>query len=167
MEKHLTSIIKEKAYSLGFEKVGIAVAKKLEHSDYLDKWIKAGYHGSMKWMENYLEMRKDVSKLFPEAKSVVAVGLNYFTEYKHSSDKKYGKISRYAWGKDYHKILKKKLKQLIVEIKKTDSTIEGRLCVDTAPIQDKLWAVEAGIGWQGKNTNILTRDYGSWITTYP
>jgi len=159
----ISAFIKEKATSLGFEKVGIAPAKKLERSDYLDKWLKDGYQGSMHWMENYLEMRKDVTKLFPGAKSVVAVALNYYTDHPHSKNKIHGKISRYAWGKDYHKILKKKLKQLLAEIKKIDDTIEGRLCVDTAPIQDKLWAAEAGIGWQGKNTNILTRDYGSWI----
>lgn len=163
MVSEISRIIKEAANSLGFEKVGIAPAKKLEHSDYLDQWLKAGYHGSMRWMENYLEKRKDVTKLFPDAKSVVAVGLNYYAAQKHSQDITHAKISRYAWGNDYHKIIKKKLKQLLLEIKKVDNTIDGRLCVDTAPIQDKLWAAEAGIGWQGKNTNILTRDYGSWI----
>ncbi len=159
----LSTFIKNKARELGFEKVGIAQAKILDRSDYLEHWIKGAYHGSMQWMENHLEMRKDVTRLFPEAKSVVAVGLNYYTSHQHSQNKDYGKISRYAWGKDYHKILKKKLKQLLNEIKKRDSSIEGRVCVDTAPLQDKLWAAEAGIGWQGKNTNILTRDYGSWI----
>lgn len=163
MINQLTKLIKEKATELGFEKVGIAQAKILERSGYLDKWIEAGYHGSMQWMEKYLDMRKDINKLFPEAKSVVAVGINYFTQHQHPQDKQYGKISRYAWGRDYHKILKKKLKQLLHEIQKTDGSIKGRLCVDTAPIQDKLWAAQAGIGWQGKNTNILTRDYGSWI----
>lgn len=163
MKKSQTNLIKEKALSLGFHKVGIAPAKNLERSDYLKEWLNKGYHGQMHWMENYLDKRLDVRKLYPDAKSVVAVALNYYTPYQHSTDKKYGKISRYAWGEDYHKILKKKLKQLLSEIKSEYPEVDGRLFVDTAPIQDKLWAAEAGIGWQGKNTNILTRDFGSWI----
>jgi epoxyqueuosine reductase len=164
MEKRqLTQLIKNRAGALGFEKVGIAPAGKPAHSDYLSQWLKAGYHGAMQWMENNAEKRQDVFKLYPQAKSVIAVGLNYFTGPKHSSKKEHGKISRYAWGKDYHKIMKKNLKQILIEIKQKDASIDGRLCVDTAPAQDKLWAAEAGIGWQGKNTNILSRDYGSWL----
>ncbi|MCB0282579.1 MAG: tRNA epoxyqueuosine(34) reductase QueG [Calditrichaeota bacterium] len=163
MKSTRTNRIKEKALSLGFHKVGIASAKKLERSEYLKEWLSKGYHGQMHWMENYLDKRLDVRELYPDAKSVVAVAMNYYTPYQHSQDKKHGKISRYAWGEDYHKILKKKLKQLFVEIKSEYPGVDGRLFVDTAPIQDKLWAAEAGIGWQGKNTNILTRNYGSWI----
>jgi epoxyqueuosine reductase len=163
MKYKLTKSLKEKALEIGFHKVGIAPAKKLERADYLKEWLNKGYHGQMHWMENYLEKHLDVQKLYPDAKSVAAVAMNYFSLPKHSEDKNYGKISRYAWGEDYHEILKKKLKQLLVEIKSEYPKIDGRLFVDTAPIQDKLWAAEAGIGWQGKNTNILTRDYGSWI----
>lgn len=163
MPEHLAHFIKQKAIELGFEKVGIAPAQKLKHSPYLEQWLKTGYHGSMHWMENYLEKRQDVTKLFPAAQSVIAVALNYYTDHRHSENKKHGKISRYAWGKDYHTIIKKKLKKLLSEIQKVDSSIEGQLCVDTAPMQDKLWAAEAGIGWQAKNTNIINREYGSWI----
>jgi len=162
-KSELTEFIKQQALTIGFTKAGVAPAKKLEHSDYLAQWLKAGYHGAMHWMENYTDKRRDVTKLFPGAKSVVAVALNYYTDHKHAADKSYGKISRYAWGKDYHTILKKKLKQLLLAIKKIDPAIEGRLCVDTAPMQDKLWAAESGIGWQAKNTNIINREFGSWI----
>ncbi len=165
MDKHqLSRFIKDKSLEIGFHKTGIARAEKLPGSDYLKEWLAKGKHGTMHWMENYLEKRLDVTKLFPGAKSVVAVALNYYSPQKHSTQKEHGKISRYAWGeKDYHKILKKKLKQLLREIKAVDETIEGRLFVDTAPIQDKLWAQQAGIGWQGKHTNIISRDFGSWL----
>ncbi len=163
-KQYLTQFINDKAGAIGFHKVGIAKAEKLDNSIHLKGWLSKGFHGSMHWMENYLDKRLDVTKLVPGAKSVVAVGLNYYTPAKHSSSSKHGKISRYAWGeKDYHKILKKKLKQLLQQIKKVDESIEGRLFVDTAPIQDKLWAVQAGIGWQGKHSNIISRDYGSWL----
>ena len=159
----LTAFIRKEAVNLKFDLLKIAPAKKLERSSFLEKWLQTKQHGTMQWMESNLEKRMDVKKLFPDAKSVVVIAVNYYSPEKHDDDPEKAKISRYAWGKDYHKILKKKLKQLLLEIKKLDSKIDGRICVDTAPMQDKLWAVEAGIGWQGKNTNILTREMGSWI----
>ncbi|MBN1407922.1 MAG: tRNA epoxyqueuosine(34) reductase QueG [Calditrichaceae bacterium] len=162
-KSQLTQLIKEQTIAAGFHKVGIAAAKSLEKSTYLEKWLKLNRHGAMSWMANNLDKRKDVTKLYPDAQSVISVGHNYYTRHRHSNDPAKGKISRYAWGKDYHKIIKKKLKNLFKEIQKMDPTIEGRIFVDTAPIQDKLWAEAGGIGWQGKNTNIITRDMGSWI----
>ncbi|MBD3225834.1 MAG: tRNA epoxyqueuosine(34) reductase QueG [Caldithrix sp.] len=159
----LSKYIKQTALELGFHKVGIAAAGPLPHSEYLIEWLYKGYHGSMHWMEKYLDKRLDVHKLYPPAKSVIAVAQNYYTPYSHSQNPEQAKISRYAWGRDYHKIMKKKLKELLYRIQERDQSIDGRLFVDTAPIQDKLWAQEAGIGWQGKNTNILTKDLGSWI----
>ena len=111
--------IKELSKRLGFECVGIAAAKRLKHSEYLLQWLKTGHHGSMHWMENYLEKRQDVKKLFPGAKSVVVVAMNYYTSHNHSSEKAHGKISRYAWGKDYHTVMKKKLKQLILKVQQS------------------------------------------------
>jgi epoxyqueuosine reductase len=159
----LSIYIKNKAHEAGFHKVGIAQANKLPRSEFLKEWLSSNKHGTMQWMENNLEKRLDVCKLYPGAKSVVALGLNYYTPHKHSKNVNHGKISRYAWGKDYHKIIKKKLKFLLNEIKKINPSVDGRLFVDTAPIQDKLWAVEAGLGWQGKHTNIISRNYGSWL----
>ncbi len=158
-----STFIKKCLHRHGFEKVGIAPVKSLDKAAFLKEWIEDGKHGEMRWMENYLNKRMDVSKLYPQAKSIVSVGLNYYTPGAHSDDPGRAKISRYAWGRDYHRIIKKKLKAALREIREHFPQIDGRLFVDTAPIQDKLWAVEAGIGWQGKNTNILTRDYGSWI----
>jgi epoxyqueuosine reductase len=159
----LTRQIKQLTLDAGFHKVGIAQAKILDHSNYLEEWLFKKCHGAMHWMENYADKRMDIFKLYPEAKSIVSVAHNYYTNHHHVNNPEKGKISRYAWGRDYHKIIKKKLKQVLQQIKKLDSAIDGRLFVDTAPIQDKLWAQEAGIGWQGKNTNILTREMGSWI----
>jgi epoxyqueuosine reductase len=155
--------IKELALEAGFHKVGIAAARPLEHADFLEEWLDSGKHGAMVWMESYLYKRMDVGELYPDAKSVISVAHNYYTAHKHSEDTQTGKISRYAWGKDYHKIIKKKLKKLLNKICKLDDDLEGRIYVDTAPIQDKLWARQAGIGWQGKNTNILNREMGSWF----
>jgi len=155
--------MKQLAFEQGFHLAGISPAGKLPRSDYLKEWLAQGMHGTMSWMENYLEKRLDIKKLYPAAVSVVSVGHNYYVNQAHSESKDAGKISRYAWGRDYHKIIKKKLKLLLREIIKIDSRTEGRIFVDTAPVQDKLWAQNAGIGWQGKNTNIISREFGSWL----
>lgn len=159
----LSNNIKQLALRIGFHKVGIAQAQVLPQSGYLKEWLNQGHHGKMSWMENYLDKRLDVGKLYPEAESVLVVGHNYYTPPQHSGDASMGKISRYAWGRDYHKIIKKKLKQLLIGIQQLDSGIEGRIFTDTAPLQEKLWAQQAGIGWQGKSTNILSREFGSWL----
>ncbi len=160
----LAQLIKEKAAALGFNKTGIAQAEKQPaNSAYLREWLMKGRHGEMGWFENYLDKRLDIKKLEPWAQSVVIVAYNYYTPFKHSSSNNTAKISRYAWGRDYHKIIKKKLKILLNELKESDNNLRGRIFCDSAPVQEKLWAVEAGIGWQGKNTNIVSRDAGSWF----
>jgi epoxyqueuosine reductase len=160
---NITTKIKDLAIQQGFDKVGITPAGTPEKAKFLEIWLKNEYHGEMAWMSNYKDKRMEVKKLFPYAKSVISVAYNYYTNFKHHSGQDYGKISRYAWGQDYHKIMKKKLKNLLQNIKEIEPQINGRICVDTAPIMEKLWAEKAGIGWQGKNTNIITRDYGSWV----
>jgi len=163
-DKHEISLrIKKQAKELGFHLVGIAAAQPLPHAPYLREWLAGGRHGGMNWMVDHLEKRTEVRKLVPGAKSVISVAQNYYTPFTHSGEKDKAKISRYARGKDYHKIIKKKLKHLLKVMQEWDKRIEGRLFVDTAPIQDKLWAQQAGIGWQGKNTNIISREYGSWL----
>ena len=161
--QYLTDNIKKSARELGFHKVGITAAKKPQKSEYLKEWLDNGFHGSMAWMERNKDYRMDIHKIFPEARSVICVAHNYYTPLQHSTEKGFAKISRYAWGEDYHKIMKKKLKQLLNSIKKYLPEIKGRVCVDSAPILEKLWAEQAGLGWQGKNTNLITRDFGSWV----
>ncbi len=163
-KKEITKRIKQLARDTGFHKVGIAPAQRPPHSDFLREWLMQGRHGEMHWMERYLEKRLNVQTLYPQARSVIVVAHNYFTDHSHAQNVAYGKISRYAWGNDYHKIIKKKLKHFLNDIrKKVDPSIEGRLFVDSAPVQEKLFAQAAGIGWQGKNTNIISREMGSWF----
>ncbi len=161
--KAKTEQIKKLAIEIGFDKVGIAAAGPLDKSDYLKTWLAKGMHGQMSWMENYLDKRQDVRELYPGAQSVMVVTHNYYSPYKHSTEKDKARISRYAWGKDYHKIIKKKLKQLLKQIREIDPQIDGRIFTDSAPVQEKLWAAQAGLGWQGKNTNLITRELGSWV----
>jgi epoxyqueuosine reductase len=160
----LTQKIKQKALEIGFHKVGVARAEALvEEGERLKEWLNAGYHGEMRWMEREPEKRADPRLIFPEAKSVVAVALNYFTPHEHEENSAKGKISRYAWGDDYHDVLKEKLRELLAFIKTLDETADGRICVDTVPVMDKIWAARAGLGWIGKHSNLITKDFGSWV----
>lgn len=159
----LTKNVKKIALDIGFHKIGVAEAALLKYGGFLPNWLQNSYHGSMWYMENNVSKRMDVRELYPQAKSVISLAQNYYTADFHSRDTWHAKISRYAWGADYHKIMKKKLKLLLREIQKLDRAIEGRVFVDTAPIMDKQWAVASGVGWQGKHSNVITREYGSWV----
>lgn len=117
----------------------------------------------MLWMERDPEKRADPRMLLPNARSMVVVALNYFTPHEHPENKNLGKISRYAWGDDYHDVVKEKLRELLEWIVAESPECGGKSCVDTAPVMDKAWAVRAGIGWQGKHSNVITTDLGSWI----
>ncbi len=156
--------IKAKALSEGFEKVGIVPAAALEaESGRLQTWLGRGYHGEMQWMARDPEMRADPRKLFPAARSVVVVTKNYYTPAEHSGDPATGKVSRYAWGDDYHEVVGAKLRSLLAWIKEEIPDAEGKVCVDIQPMMDKAWAARAGLGWIGKHTNLITTEYGSWV----
>lgn len=156
--------IKEQAQLLGFHKVGIAVVPQdndRENSDRLQKWLDRGYHADMSWMAN--SKRFDPKELMPEVRSIICVVLNYYTPVSRPQGKEYAKLSRYGWGRDYHKVLHKKLKALSNWLQERDGNIKVRYYADTAPIQDKFWAQRAGLGWIAKNGNLITREYGSWV----
>lgn len=156
--------IREQALAEGFHKVGIARAEALvEEGERLEQWLGRGFHGEMRWMERDPQQRADPRLLFPAARSVVVVALNYFTPHKHEDAPDTGKISRYAWGDDYHEAVGNRLKSLLAWIKQEWPEAEGKACVDIQPLMDKAWAVRAGLGWIGKHTNLITRDYGSWV----
>ena len=155
--------IKKIGLDIGFDKIGISPADQPLKSKNLETWLKNEYAGTMNWMKTYKEKRMNIQALFPGAKSILCVAHNYYTPFHHSNKEGKGKISRYACGEDYHGIMKKKLKTYLQEIKKFDLSLQGRLCVDTAPMMEKLWAEKAGLGWQGKHTNLITKEYGSWI----
>ena len=156
--------IKKKAEELGFQKVGIARAEKTptEKSD-LDSWLMQGNHASMNWMMNRKDERGNIHTYFPEARSIIAVGVNYYTGNDQDDLRSDYKFSNYAWGDDYHTVLKKQLYQLLNWIKENNSKVKGVVCVDTSPVMDKVWAQRGGLGWIGKHTNLISRDLGSWL----
>jgi epoxyqueuosine reductase len=163
-DRDLSGRIKARAFAAGFEKIGIVPAQALddEHNQ-LVQWLERGYHGEMAWMARNPELRTDPRKLFPAARSVVVVAKNYYTPTAHTNDAGTGKVSRYAWGDDYHEIVAGKLRLLLAGIKEDAPEVEGKVCVDIQPIMDKAWAARAGLGWIGKHTNLITTEYGSWV----
>ncbi|NCS23477.1 MAG: tRNA epoxyqueuosine(34) reductase QueG [Microcystis aeruginosa BS13-02] len=154
--------IKEKALELGFHGVGIASVDSQDSAgSHLKSWLERGYQADMDWMTN--PKRQDIKTLWPEVRSLICLALNYYTPQQHSQEQNHGKISRYAWGRDYHKVLSKKLKALSQWLESQGEQIQTRYYVDTGPLQDKVWAQRAGIGWIAKNGNLITRNYGSWV----
>jgi epoxyqueuosine reductase len=164
VESSLSKQIKTKAVEIGFDKVGIAPAQALGvEADRLNEWLSHGYNGEMAWLEREPDKRSDPQTLFPGARSIVVCALNYFTPHKHCDEITTGKISRYAWGDDYHDVLREKLSALLEWIKNVLPESNGKICVDTAPFMDKAWAVRAGLGWLGKHSNLITKELGSWV----
>jgi epoxyqueuosine reductase len=159
----LSADIKEKALEIGFDLVGIAAAnlESYPEIDRLKSWLAMGYHADMAWMEN--PKRQNIRALMPSAQSVICLGLNYYTPQVHNQVDSIAKISRYGWGRDYHRVLGKKLKTLSQWLKSQGQDIETRFYVDTAPIAEKAWAQRSGIGWIGKHSNLISRSHGSWI----
>ena len=148
----------------GFDMVGIARAERLgAERDKLREWLARGYHGEMHWMARNPEKRTDPREIFPSTRSVVVVALNYYTPHKHSGSPQTGKVSRYAWGDNYHGVVSSKLRSLLSWIKEQVADADGKVCVDIQPMMDKAWAVRAGLGWIGKHTNLITQEFGSWV----
>lgn len=156
--------IKTQARALGFQKVGIVRAEPLsDERQHLQEWLRLGYQAEMAWMSRDPDQRTDPKKLFPDARSVVVVALNYYTPAQHHDDSREGKVSRYAWGDDYHDVVGEKLRALLDWIREQWPAAAGKVCVDIQPMMDKAWAERAGLGWIGKHTNLISRDFGSWI----
>lgn len=154
--------IKDWALELGFTACGISQARFLEEeAQPLEEWLKRGYHGEMQWMENHFDKRLDPRKLVPGAQSVVSVLLNYFPA-QGQKDPAAPKISRYAYGEDYHFVMKRKLKDLMARIQAEIGAVEGRAFVDSAPVMDRAWARNAGLGWRGKHSLLLSKGLGSY-----
>lgn len=163
--RELTQAIRDHATgTLGFDLVGIAPADGMEREGtLLEEWLGKGYHGSMTWMERDPEKRSDPRLLLPSVRSIIVFARNYYTPHEHRQDAEHAKISRYAWGRDYHRVLPKKLRKLHRFILEHAPEAENRWYVDTGPIMEKAWGVRAGIGWMGKHTNVITRSHGSWV----
>ena len=162
--KITNEILTKKANEIGFDLVGFSRADKLKYEiKNLEEWLRHGYQGSMTYMEKNVEKRSDVKYILQDAKSVISLALNYYTGKKYSGSVSKGKVSRYAWGTDYHLIIWEKLAQLEKELKEIDSEFESKSYVDTGPVMDKVWAVKSGLGWMGKHTNVINKNFGSWI----
>jgi epoxyqueuosine reductase len=159
-----TEQIKRKALEIGFHKIGVARAEPLAgEGERFREWLGRNYHGEMRWLEREPEKRVDPELIFPGARSMIVVALNYYTPHQHETAETKGKVSRYAWGDDYHDVVKEKLRELLAWIKTENAEADGKICVDTAPVMDKAWAVRAGLGWLGKHSNVITKEYGSWV----
>ncbi len=158
-----SELIKTEAKNLGFLFCGIAKAGFLEtEAPRLEAWLNKGMHGEMRYMENHFEKRLDPRLLVDGAKSVISLGLNYYTD-SIQADPLAPKISKYAYGEDYHLVIKEKLKQLLQIINEKIGEVGGRAFVDSAPVLDKAWAQKAGLGWIGKNTNLINQKTGSFF----
>ena len=157
-----SQLIKDHAKRLGFLSCGISNAGFLEdEAPRLEQWLRQGHHGSMSYMERNFDKRLDPTKLVPGAKSVVSLLYNYFPK-ESQLDKSAPKISKYAYGKDYHTVIKDKLFELMHLLQEEVGEIHGRVFVDSAPVLDKAWAAKAGLGWIGKHTNLISKQAGSF-----
>lgn len=157
-----TQFIKQKAHDLGFSYCGISQATFLEEeAPRLENWLKNNMHGEMNYMENHFDKRLDPRLLVPGAKSVVSLLLNYFPAEQQNPNSY--KISKYAYGEDYHFVIKDKLKDLLHYINDEIGAVDGRVFVDSAPVLDKAWAAKSGLGWVGKNNNLIRKTEGSFF----
>ncbi len=162
-QNELTEKLKNQALKQGFNPVGIARvpgSSRLQlRTNALERWVNAGYQADMEWMTN--PTRKNIEMLLEGVTSILAVGLNYYVDVKKSPENL--SIARYGWGKDYHKIIKKRLKKIGEWLEKEKPNCKWKVCVDSSPIMDKAWAEEAGLGWIGKNSNLINQTRGSWM----
>lgn len=146
----------------GFIAVGLAAARKLtEEEDRLKNWLEKGYHGTMQYMENHFEKRLTPAALVPGAKSVICFLYNYYPKGRQNTDAP--KVAKYAWGEDYHRVIKDKLYDLLAELQTESGPVEGRIFIDSAPVMERQWATLAGLGWTGKNSLLLRKGVGSYF----
>ncbi|MFQ5742170.1 MAG: tRNA epoxyqueuosine(34) reductase QueG [Acidobacteriota bacterium] len=159
----LTRRIVDAAEGLSFTRCAVAPVERLAAAIRLREWLSRDMHGSMGWMARDRERREDPAKVVAGARSVIVVAMNYFTPETSSDDRQAGRISRYAWGNEYHRVLGERLEKLHHRVLELLPTAVGRWYVDTGPVLEKAWAEHAGLGWIGKHTNLIVRDLSSWI----
>ena len=161
----LAEQIKYEAQALGFDVVGIASVSSPPEalSTRLNEWLRRGYHGAMDWMARNPARRADPQAVLPGCRSVISVGMNYDTEHRADERPGHGRIARYAWGEDYHGVLQARLEQLENRIKSLAPDAATRSYVDTGPVMEKAWAQQAGLGWIGKHSNLVSTRFGSWL----
>lgn len=161
--KKYSQMIKTEALRLGFMACGISKADFLEEeAQRLENWLSQNHHGEMSYMENHFDKRLDPRLLVEDSKSVISLTLNYFTTHQQV-DISAPKISKYAYGLDYHTVIKEKLQELMYFINENIGEVNGRCFVDSAPVMDKVWAQKSGLGWRGKNSNLISKEAGSFF----
>ncbi|MGA1398680.1 MAG: epoxyqueuosine reductase, partial [Schleiferiaceae bacterium] len=159
-----TALLKSEAKRLGFMEARVAQADFLnEEAPRLEEWLKNGLHGSMRYMENHFDKRLDPRKLVPNAKSVISLAFNYYPEPSELEAEGRPRVARYAYGEDYHRVVKDRLFELLDAVRGAVGPIEGRCFVDSAPVMERAWAERSGLGWVGKNSLILRKNAGSYF----
>lgn len=158
-----SSRIREEARRLGFFKTGITSARLLPEPERFEKWLREGMYGEMRYLERQLPKRMDPRLALGGARSMVVLAMNYHTGQELTNQPLKGKISRYAWGDDYHILIKNRLEQLLDFIKKQEPSAQGLFYADTGPLMEKIWGAETILGWMGKHTNLIARECGSWF----
>ncbi len=157
-----SQIVKEKARALGFDFCGISKAEFLEEeAPKLEAWLKRGYQGQMQYLENHFDKRLDPRLLVDGAQSVISLIYNYYPEERQSKDT--FQVAKYAYGEDYHFVIKDKLKELLSQLRGAIGDIQGRVFVDSAPVMERAWAAKSGLGWIGKNSLLLNKQMGSFF----
>jgi len=158
------TVIREAAGRLGLDAAGVVRAAGVEARELFLEWLGAGYGGDMAYLGRHAAQRFDPTVLLPGARSIIVTGLNYRpTEADRARAESPYRVATYAWGEDYHRVLRRQLRRLRALLRREQPDLKGRICVDTAPFMDKYWARLAGLGWQGKHTNLVSRDFGSWL----
>jgi epoxyqueuosine reductase len=159
----LTYRIKQQALALGFASCGMARAERLDdEARYLESWLNQNQHGKMSYLENHFDKRVDPTLLLPGAKTVISLSFNYYSD-RQQTDPTAPKLAMYAYGQDYHSIVRQRLDALVTYIRTQTGDVAAQCCVDTAPVLERAWAQRAGVGWMGKNTNLLTKRQGSYF----
>jgi len=162
----LSAGIRQEAIALGFDAVGISSVAQSNPAtllDRLEQWLARRYHGTMAWLARDPSRRADPTVVLPNCRSIVSVGLNYDTGHRATEGPGFGRIARYAWGGDYHRTLGDRLTRLEIRIKTLAPEADTRVYVDTGPVMEKAWAQQAGLGWIGKHSNLVSAEHGSWL----
>jgi len=162
----LAETIKREARTLGFDAVGITTVDPFSYTTLLDRlheWLARGYHGTMAWLARDPSRRADPRLVLPGCRSMLSLGMSYDTGHRATEGQGYGRVARYAWGKDYHVIMGERLERLEASIKALAPGAVTRAYVDTGPVMEKAWAQQAGLGWIGKHSNLVSADHGSWL----
>lgn len=163
MTTALTSKIREAASQLGFFKMGVTAAQPLPDGDRFVQWLERGMQGEMCYLERQLDKRKNPGLVMSSARSILSLAINYYSGNPPPNHALEGRISRYAWGDDYHHLVKGRLEELLQLIRRMEPSAEGLCYVDTGPVMEKVWGAHSALGWMGKHTNLITRQKGSWF----